>query len=85
MQEGKTTDGKEVRYTRKGENLYAVIMNEKTGDNVSIKDLTIPENAVLTLLGSDEVLEWKQSGDDLSVTLPADKKEQFAYTIKIAG
>ena len=52
---------------------------------VEIKDLEIPENAVLTLLGAEGVLDWKQSGKNLVVELPENFEKQYAHTIKIAG
>lgn len=84
-QEGETTDGKEVRFTKKDTNLYAMIMEEEISKTVEIKDLEIPENAVLTLLGAEGVLDWKQSGKNLVVELPENFEKQYAYTIKIAG
>ena len=84
-QEGKTTDGKEIRFTKKDTNLYAMIMNEDISKTVEIKDLEIPENAVLTLLGTEDILEWKQSGENLVIELPENITKQYAYTIKIAG
>ncbi len=84
-QEGKTTDGKEIRFTKKDTNLYAMIMDEDISKTVEIKDLEIPENAVLTLLGTEDILEWKQSGENLVIELPENITKQYAYTIKIAG
>lgn len=43
-QEGETTDGKEVRFTKKDTNLYAMILEEEISKAVVIKGLEIPEN-----------------------------------------
>ena len=66
-------------------NLYAMIMEEEISKTVEVKDLEIPENAVLTLLGAEGVLDCKQSGKNLVVELPENFEKQYAYTIKIAG
>lgn len=84
-QEGETTDGKEVRFTKRDTNLYAIIMEEEVSKTVKIKDLEIPENGVLTLLGAEGVLDWKQSGENLVVELLENFTKQYAYMIKIAG
>ena len=81
-QEGKTADGKDVRFTQKGNALYAMIMNEELSGNVEILDLEIPANSTVTLLGCDEKLAWKQNENSVVVTLPEKMDKQIAYTIK---
>lgn len=82
-QEGETEDGKPVRYTRKGNNLYAIIMDENIGNILRIRELEIPREAQVSLLGSESDLRWEQEGSTLVVKLPEGRAEQMAYTIKV--
>lgn len=84
-QESRTIDDKPVRFTRKGKTLYAMIMNEDIAGSVTIKDVEIPQNAGVTLLGEEGRLDWYQEDGNLTVKLPAVMKKQYAYTLKIEG
>jgi alpha-L-fucosidase len=35
------------------------------------------------MLGSDEKIKWKRTGEGLEVTFPKDKPCQWAYSLKI--
>ena len=83
--DGITKDQKQVRFTQKGKNLYVMIMDECISDLVSIRELEIPQNAVVTLLGEDGSLNWRQEGKDLVVEVPERRTKQYAYTLKIEG
>ena len=84
-QDGITKDQKQVRFTQKGKNLYVMIMDECISDLVSIRELEIPQNAVVTLMGEDGSLNWRQEGKDLVVEVPERRTKQYAYTLKIEG
>lgn len=60
-------------------------VEEESSKTVEIKDLEIPENIVLTLLGVEGVLDWKRLGKNLVVELPENIEKQYAYTIKVGG
>lgn len=62
-----------------------MIMDECISDLVSIRELEIPQNAVVTLLGEDGSLNWRQEGKDLVVEVPERRTKQYAYTLKIEG
>lgn len=79
-----TTDGKQVRFTHNGENLYAMIMDKEVKGTVTIKDLQVKEDAKICLLGIDGLLNWKAVDGNLEVTLPESMPEQLAYTVKIS-
>jgi alpha-L-fucosidase len=85
---GKSFTAEDVRYTTKGNTLYAIIMGAPTGA-VSIKSLG--KNAKLleepisevTLLGSDEKLKWSQTDDALVIEAQQYKGSDIAIVFKI--
>ena len=82
-QEGETDKGSPVRYTKKGENLYAIVLDEHPEKEVVIRDLEIPKGAELTVLREKENPLWKSSDGKLEVKLPAMKNNMPAYVLKI--
>jgi alpha-L-fucosidase len=79
-----------IRFTVKGENLYAILVGNWPGGAVIIKTLSLgkmPEGKIesITLLGSDGEAQFSQGDDGLSVTLPATPPCKYAYTLKITG
>ncbi len=77
-----TKDGKEVRYTKKGDVLYAIVMDEQPGKTVAIEGLEVPEGKKVEILGMGDV-EFCQKDDALVVALP-DNMPPYAYVLKIA-
>ena len=84
--EGETKDGLQVRFTQKGEAVYAVLLGEPKAQTVVINGITAKEGAKLTLLGAGGVLEWKPQKNGLELQLPAaGLPGQYAYTVKMVG
>ena len=82
-QEGETDKGRPVRYTKKGHNLYVMILDEHPKNEVVIRDLEIPQGVKLTVLGEKEKPQWNSSDGKLEVKLPAMKENMPAYVLKI--
>jgi alpha-L-fucosidase len=82
--------GQDVRFTRKGDQLFAVIM-AWPGTTANIKALATNSPLVkgnvksVALLGHKGKLEWTRNESGLSVTMPGNKPCDFAYTLKITG
>lgn len=81
--EGKTADGIDVRFTRKGDVLYAVLLAKPTGASVTLKDVPAPEHGRATLLGAPGALSATAVGADLKVSLPASLPGNYAWAIKL--
>ncbi|MEN9938718.1 MAG: hypothetical protein RLZZ387_5297 [Chloroflexota bacterium] len=81
--EGRTSDGTAVRFTRGKDAFYAVLMDTPRASRVRIEGLTVPQGAVVTLLGHEAPLAWEQEGDGLVVDLPA-LPEAPAHALKVA-
>ena len=78
---------KEIMFTQKGKNVYA-ISPRYPKDSLVIQDMSVPDNAQVTLLGYDEPLRWEKQGKNLVVYPPALTPEEmptrYAYVFKIA-
>ena len=82
--DGKTTGGIDVRFTRKGETIYAILLGRPKGAEVTIESLTVPVGASVSLLGGG-VLESEVEGDNLRVALPSNIPASHAYVLKIGS
>ena len=81
--EGNTSEGVSVRFTKKGESLYAILLDAPGNGTVKIESLSAREGSTVQMLGVTGDLDWTQAGENLSVTLPAELPGDHAYTLKI--
>jgi alpha-L-fucosidase len=72
-----------VRFTRRGEVLYAILLGTPDGEQIKLNGVRALAGAAVTLLGGDN-LAWSQAGDDLAVTLPARLPDAPAHALRIA-
>ncbi len=83
--EGATTDGIPLRFTKKDEFLYAIFLERPTGSSVKLESIQAASGSQVSWIGTDGIAEWKQDGDNLTVTIPDDLPEAHAYTLKISA
>lgn len=80
--------GLNVRFTAKGDDLYAIILGNWPGGEATIKSLGESRGKAtgVSLLGGAK-LEFTQNADGLKVTLPpsAPAPCKYAYTLKVTG
>jgi alpha-L-fucosidase len=79
--EGMTTGGLGVRFTRKGDTMYAILLGAADGA-VTIRDLRAQEGTTIQLLGQDAPLSWAQDGDQVTVQMPESLTPAPAHTLK---
>jgi len=65
----KTSDGVDVRYTRKGNSLYVFLLSRPQGSTVTIPRLHAADGTRVTALGGSDEIKWKQNGNDLSLEI----------------
>ena len=77
----------EIRFTTKGDALYAVAFGWPKDGRLLIRSLASGAGRVssVRLLGSQADLKWSQTDEGLKITLPADKPCDYAYAFKVAG
>ncbi|HZL09978.1 MAG TPA: alpha-L-fucosidase [Prolixibacteraceae bacterium] len=78
----------DIRFTTKGETLYAFCMSKPSGDikiNSLGKDSKVNSKTIasIKILGSNEKLTWKQEGDALVINKPAKLPEWQVVTLKV--
>jgi alpha-L-fucosidase len=60
---------KEVLFTRKGENLYAILPRYPQGE-LRLRDLRLRANARVSLIGEARAISWSQRGRDVVIVAP---------------
>lgn len=77
---------KEMFFTKKGSTVYAIIP-KLPGKELRINDLQASPSTQITLVGTDMSFNWKSSGKDVVIAVPAlsaiDIPCQHAYVLKI--
>ena len=78
---------KDIRFTQKGGDLYAFVLAPPTED-ISIKTLAkggLLETEIksITLLGSDEAIDWDRSDEALTIKLPKKMPKQPVICFRI--
>jgi alpha-L-fucosidase len=80
----------DVRFTTRGDTLYAIMMGWPAGESLTLTSLGTGsphypgDLGGVTMLGSTQKLKWERTGGGLSITLPATPVGKHAYVLKIA-
>jgi len=87
---GRGQTGLNVRFSVKGETLYAIVLGNWTGGELNIVPLAagqVGDGKItsVTLLGSAGELTFTHDAAGLKITLPATAPCKYAYTLKITG
>jgi alpha-L-fucosidase len=82
-QEGVTEDGIEVRFTRKGMTLYAIMLGTPVGRTIVLPSLRLLPYAGLRVLGSIGYTAWFQEGRDVHIRLTEPLRDSPAHVISI--
>ena len=81
----------EIRFTTKGEALYAIALGWPEDGQIVVRSLAKPAGEKgnnitgISLLGYEGKIAWKQTAESLVVTLPAKKISEFTAALKITG
>jgi alpha-L-fucosidase len=87
--ESKPFTGEDIRFTSKGDTLYAIALAWPENGRLTIKSLaadsslTKQEIKTVQLLGSKAKLKWARNAQGLSIELPAQKPCEHAFAFKI--
>lgn len=82
---------REIRFTTKGSALYALALGWPEDGKIVIRSLAKPDGATVNnieqikLLGYRGKVQWKQTADALTVTLPEKKVSEYTVGLKITG
>lgn len=80
----------DIRFTTKGEKLYAIVLAWPERGHVTIKalatDSSLFQHAIekVELLGYPEAVEWTRDTSGLTIQLPAQKPGNYAFALRIS-
>ncbi len=82
--------GQDIRFTQKGNKLYAILMEWPETNAVTIHSLATNNELAkglhikaVKMLATDTNVEWKQTKEGLEVALPKEKVGDYAFTLEI--
>jgi len=81
--EGKTKEGIDLRFTKKGDSVYVILLDRPGDTTITLPDFLADDKTKIELLGAQGFLSWSQRGRDLKVSLTSPLPESEAYTLKI--
>ncbi len=87
---GEPFTGEDIRFTTKGDTLYAIALTWPENGKLTIKSLasgsllTKREIKTVQLLGSPAKLKWRRTSGGLTIELPAQKPGDYAFAFKIS-
>jgi alpha-L-fucosidase len=82
---GKTTEGDDLRFTRKGADLYVTILGAPKAETATIEGVAARPGVQVTMLGDADALHTEDAGGNLQVTLPKHLPGNYAYVLKLGG
>ena len=82
---GKSAEGDDLRFTRKGEDLYVTVLGKPKAQAITIPDVPAKERVPVTQLGVSGQLGAKDQNGATRIELTAPLKGDYAYSFKLAG
>jgi alpha-L-fucosidase len=83
--EGRTS--LDIRFTAKNKTVYAICLDWPERDvlvkALGRKEMGGGEIAAVSMLGSKEKVQWRQTGEGLSLTVPRDKPCRYAFVYRV--
>ncbi|CAN5590657.1 hypothetical protein BH10ACT3_BH10ACT3_05340 [soil metagenome] len=80
-----TTEGTEVRFTRRGDDVFALLVDTPGRTRFSLRDVDATDVTGVRLLGLDDAVEWQVVGDELWITLPERLPVSAAHVLELSG
>ncbi len=84
--DAKPLTSKDIRFTTKGETLYAFILGVPESETITVRSLgSAGKVERVKLLGIDDALNFTQDNEGLTVTVPQHLPGKYVYALKING
>jgi alpha-L-fucosidase len=81
---GKSQEGDDLRFTRKGEDLYVTVLGQPKAQTLTLDQMP-KKSSTITFLGGEKPLDTKDDQGKLRIQLPATLEGKYAYVFKLAG
>jgi alpha-L-fucosidase len=82
---GKSAEGDDLRFTRRGVDLYVTVLGKPKAQTVTIPDVPAKQGVAITQLGNMGEIGGSGPGGNTKIALPAQLKGDYAYSFKLAG
>jgi alpha-L-fucosidase len=82
---GKSTEGDDLRFTRKGDDLYVTVLGRPKAQTITIQGLPVKPGVGITQLGGTSELGAKVQYGGMRIVLRGPLKGEYAYSFKLAG
>ena len=82
---GKSAEGDDLRFTRKGIDLYVTVLGKPKGQTITIEDLPVKQGVEIPQLGDGNELGAKAQSGNVKIVLRSGLKGEYAYSFKLAG
>jgi alpha-L-fucosidase len=82
---GKSVEGDDLRFTRKGDDLYVTVLGKPKAQTITISDLPAKNGIAISQLGGNDELGAKIQTDGMRIVLRGTPKGDYAYSFKLAG
>ncbi len=82
---GKSAEGDDLRFTRKGDDLYVTVLGKPKAETITLVDLPAKQGIAITQLGDAHELSVKAAGDQVRIALHGLLKGDYAYSFKLTG
>jgi len=81
----KSAEGDDLRFTRKGDDLYVTVLGKPKAQTITISDLPSKAGIPITQLGDNNELGAKVQSEGMRIVLRGNLKGDYAYSFKLAG
>jgi alpha-L-fucosidase len=81
----KSAEGDDLRFTRKGDDLFVIVLGKPKGQTITIADLPVKSGVKITQLGDSKDLSAKGQGEGMQISITGTPKGDYAYSFKLAG
>lgn len=81
--EGKTVDNIDIRYTMKGNILFAILLDKPKKSSIIIDELNNFKISQINMLGFNKDILWKYEANQLHISIPENLWDSPAYSFKI--
>ncbi len=82
---GKSEEGDDLRFTRKGNDLYVTVLEKPKASTITIESLPVKRDVQITQLGDRDELSAKVQSENMRIVLRDQPKGDYAYSFKLAG
>lgn len=81
----KSAEGDDLRFTRKGDDLYVTVLGEPKTQTITIQDLPAKQGIAIAQVGGDNELGAKVQNGGMRIVLRGNPRGKYAYSFKLAG